>query len=384
MTTAGSSGPTVTLIHTADWQLGMRRHVFNAETQGRFTQDRLDAIATLMQFAADENADCVVVGGDVFDDNLVERQTVLRALDVLARSPNIPVFLLPGNHDPLDPTSVFKTDVFTANCPAHVTVITDTTPHVLRPGVEIVGAPWRTRRHTANPLDELAPTLTDEGTVRILVAHGGVDTLAGEQQAANVLREAELTALVASKKVQYIALGDRHSTTAVGSSGRVYFSGAPEPTSPRETDPGNVLKVTVSRDDITVTKKKVARWQFINEIMPVGNDADIDQLIAWLKDTSRDNARTVLRVSLQGVVTLAQHAAIVDALTKAEDTYASVTRWGRHDTLTIAPDDNDLDQMRLTGFVQDAFDALRRDAATDPIAADALSLLYALALKADS
>lgn len=383
-TAAFAAATSVTLIHTADWQLGMRRHVFAPETQGRFAQDRLDAIATLMQFAATEQADCVVVAGDVFDDNLVDRQTVLRALDVLARAPKIPTFLLPANHDPLDPASVYKTQTFLDNCPSHVTVLTDTTEHELADGVVIVGAPWRTRRHTINPLSELAETLTDDGKLRIIVAHGGVDTSGGAHDTMNVLRETDLNALVTSKRCQYIALGDRHSTTQVGPTGRVYYSGAPEPTSPRETDPGNVLKVTVSRDDIDIDVKKVGRWQFVNEIVTLENDRDLDQLVTWLRDPTRDNARTVLRLALQGVVTLAQHAKLTEALNQACDVYASVTRWQRHDQLVIAPDDADLDQMSLSGFVADAFNTLRTDAPDDPIARDALSLLYALAVKADT
>jgi len=381
---ANAGAPTLNLIHTADWQLGMRRHVFSRETQGRFAQDRLDAIATLLTYADAENVDCVVVAGDVFDDNLVDRQTVLRTLDVLARGPKIPTFLLPANHDPLDPTSVYKTATFQQNCPSHVTVLTDMSEHVIKPNVVIVGAPWRTRRHAINPLEELASTLSDEGTLRVVVAHGGVDTLGGEHDTLNVLREADLTDLIMSRKAQYIALGDRHSTTKVGDTGRVYFSGAHEPTSPREIDPGNVLHVTVSRDSITVTVKKVGRWQFINEVVTFSSDSDIDQFLSWLGDPSRDRQRTVLRVGLNGVLSLAQHARVMNALDDAQEVYASVTRWQRHDTLSVAPNDSDLDQMNLNGFVADAFVSLRTDAAHDPVAAQALSLLYALAVKADT
>ena len=44
----------------------------------------------------------------------------------------------------------------------------------------------------------------------------------------------------------YVALGDRHSTTNVGTTGRVYYAGAPEPTDYDETDPGNVLIATLA------------------------------------------------------------------------------------------------------------------------------------------
>lgn len=375
---------TVTFIHTADLQLGMRRHVFNADTQGRFTQDRIDVITTLMDTADTQDAQFVVVAGDMFDDNLVDKQTVRRALDAFHRAPTIPVFILPANHDPLDPASVYLTDTFQNHCPKHVTVLTDTTEHKVTDGVTVVGAPWRTRKHATNPLTELAGTLTDHDHIRIVVAHGGVDTAGGAYDAVtNVLFQKDLDALIHAQKAQYVALGDRHSTTQVGDTKRVWFSGAPEATSPRETDPGNVLAVTLNRDDITVTPIRVGRWQFVNHIAEVDSDTAIERFITWLNDPTRDRARTVLRVSLTGVVTLAQHARLMAALDDANDVYASLNRWERHDTLTVAPDDNDFDAMNLAGFVADAFDELRRDADTDPVAAGALALMYQLALKAE-
>lgn len=377
------TAPSVTFIHSADWQLGMRRNALTAETQGRFAHDRIDAIATLMQLAAERDAAFVVVAGDVFDDNLVDRTTVRRALDTLRRSPQIPVFLLPGNHDPLDPTSVYTTPTFREHCPEHVTVLTDTREHAIGDDVVVIGAPWRTKSPAVNPLTEVAGTLSDDGKIRIVVAHGGVDTISGGHDAAQALLFAEdLDLLVASRQAQYIALGDRHSTTSVGATGRIWFSGAPEPTSPRETDPGNVLEVTASRDHIDVTAHRVGRWQFLQSVVTIDSDHAIDTFITDLTDPNRDSARTVLRVAFDGVATLAQHARLTQALDDAADLYALVHRWERHDNLVIAPDQDDLDRMNLTGFVADAFDTLRNDASTDPVAADALALMYGLAVKA--
>ena len=51
--------------------------------------------------------------------------------------------------------------------------------------------------------------------------------------------------------MHYVALGDRHSTTEVGGTGRIWYSGAPEPTAYDEIDPGNVLIVDLSADAVT-------------------------------------------------------------------------------------------------------------------------------------
>ena len=117
-------------LHTSDWQLGMTRHFLAGEAQARFAADRLEALGALLELAAAERCEAVVVAGDVFETNQVERQTVLRALDTLARS-RVPVFLLPGNHDPLDAASVYRSRAFLENRPERVQVLDSTEPRVL-------------------------------------------------------------------------------------------------------------------------------------------------------------------------------------------------------------------------------------------------------------
>ena len=53
-------------LHTADWQLGMTRHFLSPEAQGRFAQDRIDAIRQIGDIAREQGAQFVVVCGDVF------------------------------------------------------------------------------------------------------------------------------------------------------------------------------------------------------------------------------------------------------------------------------------------------------------------------------
>ena len=64
----------------------------------------------------------VVVAGDVFESNQVDRKTVSRALEALATIP-VPIYLLPGNHDALDAASVYRSPTFVQRKPEHVHVI---------------------------------------------------------------------------------------------------------------------------------------------------------------------------------------------------------------------------------------------------------------------
>ena len=124
-------------LHTADWQLGMTRHFLSAgggEAQSRYAAARREAVSGLGALAAEVGAEFVVVAGDVFEDNQLAPRVVSQSLEAM-RAIGVPVYLLPGNHDPLDPSSVYTSTLFLAECPPNVTVLDGV--HELRPGVQM-------------------------------------------------------------------------------------------------------------------------------------------------------------------------------------------------------------------------------------------------------
>ena len=64
-------------------------------------------------------AEFVVVAGDVFEHNQLDPRVVSQSLEAM-RAIGIPVYLLPGNHDPLDASSVYTSALFVAEQPANV------------------------------------------------------------------------------------------------------------------------------------------------------------------------------------------------------------------------------------------------------------------------
>src|SRR5690625_3361371 len=165
-------------IATADWQLGMTAHYLDDEARPRFHQARFDAVRAIGELAREEEAAFVVVAGDVFESNQLNRAVVSRALAALSDYP-VPVVLLPGNHDPLDAASIYDDPAFAERVPAHVHVLREPGVYELMPGVEIVGAPWLSKR----PLEDLVAgacadlTAPAPGVVRVVLGHGAVSTL---------------------------------------------------------------------------------------------------------------------------------------------------------------------------------------------------------------
>ncbi|MFN2114155.1 MAG: exonuclease SbcCD subunit D, partial [Anaerolineae bacterium] len=138
-------------LHTADLQLGLTRHFLGSDAQPRFAAARNDAIRSIGELAADEGCSFVVACGDVFESNHVSRQVVVRALDALGDVP-VPVYLLPGNHDPLDAGSVYRSATFRASVPSNVHVLESGAPVEASPGAWLVAAPWLSK----HPLEDLA------------------------------------------------------------------------------------------------------------------------------------------------------------------------------------------------------------------------------------
>src|SRR5262245_60894654 len=105
-------------LHTADWQLGMKAiHVGRAAQRVR--EERLAAAKRVVVAATEQHAEFIVVAGDTFEDNGVERLLVQKAADIFAAFPG-DVFILPGNHDPLVPGSVWEHPAWALHANLHV------------------------------------------------------------------------------------------------------------------------------------------------------------------------------------------------------------------------------------------------------------------------
>jgi len=373
----------VRFIHTGDWQLGMTRHFLAGEAQERFSEARLDAIRAVGRLAAEERCDFVVVCGDVFESNQVDRRVVVRALDAL-QAFSLPVYLLPGNHDPRNAASVFRSPAFTSHCPANVVVLEEEGVREV-PGldVELVAAPWSTK----SPLEDLAARACaalprDDRVLRVLVAHGGVDALAPDPGDPSLIRLAAIEEAVRSGVVQYVALGDRHSTTEVGATGRIWYAGSPLATDYVDTDPNHVLLVDLEPGAISVSRRRTGSWEFVRRDFDVNHRSDVEAVGDWLSAVA-DKRSTVVKLSFVGTLNLADKARLDKILEHHADLFAALETWQRHTELVIRPDDDDLAELGLAGFAADALEELRRvAAASGPGAAtaqDALSLLYRLA-----
>jgi DNA repair exonuclease SbcCD nuclease subunit len=365
-------------LHTSDWQLGLARYWFDADAQARFAGDRFEAVKRLGEVAREEGAELVVVAGDVFESNRVDGRTLRRGLDAMA-AVGVPVFLLPGNHDALDAASVYRSRAFAAARPANVRVLDSTAPVAVRPGVEVVGAPWPSKRPTADLVAALAAGLEPApGVLRIAVAHGAVDALSPDSAEPSRVALARAEAALAEGRFHYLALGDRHSATRVAD--RIWYAGSPEVTDFGEERPGRVLLVDLTADGCRVEERETGRWSFLPLAAELTSDADVAALAARLEAVA-DKPRTALRLELTGGLPLHARARLDELVAGCAERFATVQEWGAGPLLL--PDAVDRDSLELGGFAEAAFAGLLAEARGEgpgaAVARDALALLYRLA-----
>jgi DNA repair exonuclease SbcCD nuclease subunit len=94
-----ASHPEVTLVHSSDLHLG---------TDDSFSDsDRLAVLPKVLTAASHIDADVVVLAGDSFDNHRQPLALLERAAEML-RDYQKPIVILPGNHDPLTPDSVYR------------------------------------------------------------------------------------------------------------------------------------------------------------------------------------------------------------------------------------------------------------------------------------
>lgn len=362
----------VRFLHTADWQIGMTRRYLGVEAQARYAQDRTDAIARLGAAARAEGCAFVVVAGDVFDSNLVATGTVRRALEAIAGI-ELPVLLLPGNHDPLDAASVYLSPTFRDNRPANVHVLAGEASRWRTDGVEVVGVPWTSRRPGYDLLSAALARLDAPAGLRVVVAHGRADSLGPTGDDPAAIHVGAVEAAFAADRLHYLALGDRHSTTALGRSGRAFYAGTPEPTDFDEVRPGRALVVDLAATGAVRTHEIVVgtwRWLAVDHTLTAGDD--VGALLAELEAVG-DKARTVVRLTLHGTLPLSLLSELDRRLVDLEDTFACVRRLDADLHLG-----EDLTGSDLTGFVAAAAAELRAAAGDDRTARDALLLLHRL------
>lgn len=399
----------VRFLHIADLHLGMRITRFSQEAIAKIRQARFDALENVRKAARQPGAgfEFVVIAGDLFDDIAVAGDITRRAYELLKSFP-VPVLVLPGNHDPLQPGSVWDTSLWKGNGAAESTVrvLRERMPVTVRPGVTIYPCPVLRKTSHDDPTQWIrnVPRSADDG-VRIGVAHGSVmdrPNLPLDDHPISPSAPSDLD-------LDYVALGHWHNYKHFsGADGhlRMYYPGVHEPMRfrgdteatgwvPYSTggardeflDQGNgtALAVTIDAPGAAPRVESLAvgyhRWSLRDE--RINTPGELDRLIDEIS-AAPDKATTLLRLRLSGTLPL-------DSLSRVESDLKSILASyvvGELETrdLIVEPREEEVREAIGEGLLSHVFRNLQERAVDGHPQAEvsrrAMRLLYRLARNA--
>jgi DNA repair exonuclease SbcCD nuclease subunit len=312
------------LLHTADWHLGRRFPSFPDEGQKKLSRARMDVVGRILDVARRNSVNAVLCVGDIFDDPDPDPdfwQGLAKTFQ--ARSgPHPPVFLIPGNHDPLTPESVWApSHLFRAQLPEWVHVVDrDDYTYELAPDAVLYARPCRSKAGENDLAMALPAREPGDERLRIGCVHGSTFDLEGHQTNFPIRRDAGV-----QRGLDYLAIGDTHSFRDVTAELPVptVYPGAPEPTCFEEGGAGSVALVAMFRRGLRprVDAEPVAFWQWLDVAC-----RDMNELRGLL--TTRDLDRHVVRLHLNMMVSLSEESEVERILRDLQGTDATHGRVG--------------------------------------------------------
>jgi DNA repair exonuclease SbcCD nuclease subunit len=231
------------LVHSSDL------HVDGSHVGARNGGDTTAGLRSVLATARAVNADIVLLAGDTFDHGRVPG-AVLDNVAHLLEAAALPIVILPGNHDPALPNSVFHRGGLLGLGNVHVLGLTND-PAVLfeRQGLEIWGHAHRDYEDMA-PLRAPRPRST---RWQVAMAHGHYEGPADPNGIRGGRAWRIIDADITATGADYVALGHWDRALRVGD-GTVpaYYSGSPEVAhTVNVVRLGDAGEVTVSRERLT-------------------------------------------------------------------------------------------------------------------------------------
>lgn len=222
------------LVHTSDVHLGAFDSVAHANEGRRDLQEQ--AFTRVIELAIESNADALLICGDFFDNDRVRDETVQFAGEQIRRFPGR-TYLVPGNHDPMDPGRIYWRYDLEGMAPNLRIIRKHAGEYLEDPDLDLVvwGRGYLDSDGNFRPLEGLGERIDQRW--HIGMAHGHFVPEGGETHRSLPIHEREIAA--AAGNWDYLAFGHWEPHADVSRNGvTAIYSGAPLALSDANTKAG--------------------------------------------------------------------------------------------------------------------------------------------------
>jgi len=284
------------ILHTADIHLGAK--FAGLGNKGAIQREQLrTTFKNLIVAALAEGTDIVLIAGDLFDSNEQPQRNIDLVIEQfnLLGSKNIPVCLIPGTHDSLDSSSIYRKVDFEGKCPNLKIFAGENVPWKEYPGLDLTvyGKPNLSNRSYTSPLKGLKRSTSTR--FHVALAHGSFYIPEKTAEDDHVFRREEVEA----SGMNYLALGHWHRPYRCSEKPPAWYPGPPE-WIPGQTEKGAVLLVSLSDSGEARVEPKWPGLRHCDQLeIDMSEIRDVARLKARLSEGANQNL--VRQVTLRGL-----------------------------------------------------------------------------------
>ncbi len=351
---------TYTFLHSADLHLGKAFGGFPEAIRGRLREARHGVIHRLACAAREAGAADVLLAGDTFDAETPSPETLRHALRAMAAESDLRWFLLPGNHDSLAASELWRR--VCADAPGNLMVLLTPDPQEIAAGVWLLPAPC-TQRRPGRDLTEAMSVATATGALRVGLGHGAITDFSGEDGGAGIIPpdRARLSGL------DYLGLGDWHGRLQVGPA--TWYSGTPEADGFKHDTAAGAVVVRLAGAGAPPATRVVptGQFQWLRPALDLLPGDDAASRLAGILPPETARRDVLMRVHVTGRLALSERAGLEASLAGLAPDFG----WFEGDLTQLGTEvgGGDLDMIDRGGALREAADALLAQAQDPSLAA---------------
>ncbi|MFO7772526.1 MAG: DNA repair exonuclease [Dehalococcoidia bacterium] len=284
------------ILHTADIHLGAKFSGLRNKSDSQREQLRA-TFKRVIATAIDERVNIVLIAGDLFDANQQPQRNIDLVIEQfnLLQQNNIPVCLVPGTHDSLDSTSIYRKVDFQGKCSNVKVFAEENISYQEYPSLDLTvyGKPNLSNRSYISPLKGLKPATSSR--FHIAMAHGSFYIPEKVAEDDHVFRLEELE----DSGMDYVALGHWHRVYNCSKKPPAWYPGPPE-WIPDQRERGAVLLVSLlDRGEVRVEPRVLGVRDYDELEIDVSEIRDLVELKARISQGATQDV--VMEVTLRGL-----------------------------------------------------------------------------------
>ncbi len=208
----------VKILHCADIHIGAAENFLGTRAESR-QAETLITFEKIINLARENAVDILLIAGDLFNSNNIEKSFTDRVFECFASVPNIKIVYAAGNHDPLNSESPFKKYTLPDNL--FVLDTKDSFVEFRELNTRVYGKSFKEVYMQGQPRFTLTP---DQSFINLMCIHGELRSDLGSDY------NSITSEFIENSGMNYIALGHVHKRTDIGKIGNTYiaYCGCPE------------------------------------------------------------------------------------------------------------------------------------------------------------